>query len=128
MRHIVLPGDEGFPFSQAVLEGDQLYVAGQLAADDAGWVGPATIEAETETAMSRIGRILYAVGASFADVMRVGVFMVDLGQFEAMNAVYRTYFPDGRLPARTCVGVASLLENALIEIDCVARVRRGTGS
>jgi 2-iminobutanoate/2-iminopropanoate deaminase len=59
--------------------------------------------------------------------MKVGVFMVDLGQFEAMNAVYRTYFPDGLLPARTCVGVASLLENALIEIDCVARVRRGAG-
>ncbi|MEA3185088.1 MAG: Endoribonuclease [Ilumatobacteraceae bacterium] len=88
MRHIVLPGDVGFPFSQAVLDGDLLYVAGQLAADDAGWAGPATIEAETETAMSRIVR----------------------------------------LPARTCVGVASLLENALIEIDCVARVRSGAGS
>jgi enamine deaminase RidA (YjgF/YER057c/UK114 family) len=42
VRHIVLPGDEGFPFSQAVLDGDLLYVAGQLAADDAGWAGPAT--------------------------------------------------------------------------------------
>ena len=77
VHHIVLPGDEGFPFSRAVLDGDPLYVAGQLSADDAGWAGPATIEAETETAMSRIGRILDAVGASFADVMRVGVFMVD---------------------------------------------------
>jgi 2-iminobutanoate/2-iminopropanoate deaminase len=124
VRHIVLPGDEGFPFSQAVLDDDLLFVAGQLAADDAGWVGPATIETETKTALKRIGRILDAAGASFADVMKVGVFMVDLGQFEAMNAVYRTFFPDGRLPARTCVGVASLLGNALIEIDCVARVRR----
>lgn len=128
MRRIVLPGDEGFPFSQAVLDGDLLYVAGQLAADDAGWVGPVSIEAETEAAMRRIGRILDAAGASFADVMRVGVFMVDLGQFEAMNAVYRTFFPIDRLPARTCVGVASLLENALIEIDCVARAPRGAGS
>lgn len=119
----MLPGDEAFPFSQAVLDGDLLYVAGQLAADDIGWAGPPTIAAETEAAMSRIGRILDAAGASFADVMKMGVFMVDLSQFEAMNAVYRTYFPDGRLPARTCVGVASLLENALIEIDCVARVR-----
>lgn len=127
MRHIVLPGDEGFPFSQAVLDGDLLYVAGQLAADDAGWAGPATIEAETAAAMNRIGRILAAAGTSFADVMRVGVFMVDLGQFEAMNAVYRTFFPDGRLPARTCVGVASLLDDALIEIDCVARVRTAGG-
>ncbi len=55
MRHIVLPGDEAFPFIQAVLDGDLRYVAGQLTADDAGWagwVGPATIEAETAAAMS----------------------------------------------------------------------------
>ena len=124
MLHINLPLEEGFPFSQAVREGDLLFVAGQLAADDADWAGPATIEAETAAAMARIGRVLEAAGATFADVLRVGVFMVDLHEFDRMNAVYRTFFTTPKLPARTCVGVASLLESARIEIDCVARIPR----
>lgn len=121
MLHVDLPG-ETFPFSQAVGSGSLLFVAGQLASDDPDWAGPATIEAETAAAMRRIGRVLVAGGATFADVVRVGVFMVDLQQFDRMNAVYRTYFADGQLPARTCVGVSALLNDALIEIDCVATI------
>lgn len=129
MEHIDLPGEAGAPFSQAVRDGDLLFVAGQLAADDADWadimgVGPATIEAETERAMHRIGRVLAVAGATFDDVLRVGVFMTDLSEFERMNAVYRTFF-SGKLPARTCVGVATLLSGGLVEIDCVARVGAG---
>ena len=122
MVHISLSSEADFPFSQAVLAGDLLFVAGQLAADDADWAGPSTIETETAAAMARIGRVLAAAGATFSDVMRVGVFMVDLNQFDRMNAVYRTFFDGPKLPARTCVVVASLLGGALIEIDCVARV------
>ena len=122
MVHISLSSEADFPFSQAVLAGDLLFVAGQLAAGDADWAGPSTIETETAAAMARIGRVLAAAGATFSDVMRVGVFMVDLNQFDRMNAVYRTFFDGPKLPARTCVGVASLLGGALIEIDCVARV------
>jgi 2-iminobutanoate/2-iminopropanoate deaminase len=122
MRHVDLPGESGSPFSQAVVHGDLVFVAGQLASDDADWAGPATIEAETAAAMARIGRVLTGVGASYSDIVRVGVFMVDLGEFDRMNSVYRTFFGDAPLPARTCVGVASLLDDALIEIDCVARI------
>jgi len=49
--------------------------------------------------------------------------MTDLGEFARMNAVYKSFFPDGRYPARTCVGVAALLSGAKVEIDCVARRR-----
>ena len=62
--------------------------------------------------------MLEAAGASFADVVRCGVFLRDLESFAAMNAVYQTYFPEPR-PARTTVGVA-LLHGMQIEIDCVA--------
>ncbi|MFO1151939.1 MAG: RidA family protein [Alsobacter sp.] len=125
MEFFDLPGDPqaAFPYSQGVRCGGFLFVAGQLAADEPGFaVGLGDIEAETRTAMQRIGRILAAAGSGFAHVVRVGVFMTDLGEFARMNAVYREFFPSGRLPARTCVGVASLLDGCRIEIDCVARV------
>jgi 2-iminobutanoate/2-iminopropanoate deaminase len=114
------PGD--FPYRQAVRCNGFIFVAGQLAADEPGFAaGAGDIQAETRQAMQRIGRILEAAGSGFEHVVRVGIFMTDLREFDDMNAVYREFFPRGRLPARTCVGVASLLGNARIEIDCVAR-------
>ncbi len=119
-----LPEDAAgaFPYSQATREGDLLFVAGQLASDDPRWAGPAgDIEAETRAAMDRIGRVLALAGASHDDIVRVGIFLTDLTVFDRMNAVYRRYFR-ARLPARTTVGVASLLNGGMIEIDCVARL------
>lgn len=123
MDFIDFPGEDAgrFPFSAGVRHGDLLYLSGQLATDDPAFSGPiGDIEAETRAVMDRLGRVLAASGAGFADVIRIGIFMTDLGAFERMNAVYRSYFPGPRLPARTCVGVASLLRGASIEIDCVA--------
>jgi 2-iminobutanoate/2-iminopropanoate deaminase len=115
----------GFPYSQAIREGNLLFVAGQLASDDSDWAGPdGDIEAETKAAMDRIGRVLALAGATHGDILRVGIYLTDLSVFERMNAVYRRYF-SRRLPARTTVGVASLLRGAMIEIDCVARLPPG---
>jgi 2-iminobutanoate/2-iminopropanoate deaminase len=124
MEFFTLPeeGADRFPFSHSVICTGFLYVAGQLASDEPGWSGPADIEAETRMAMDRIGRILAAAGAGFADIVRVGIFMTDLDDFDRMNAVYRAYFTAPRFPARTCVGVARLLRGGSIEIDCVARL------
>ena len=119
-----LPEDPpgSFPYSQARREGDLLFVAGQLASDDPHWTGPAgDIEAETRAALDRIGRVLALAGACHDDILRVGIYLTDLAVFERMNAVYRGYF-GACLPARTTVGVASLLNGGMIEIDCVARV------
>jgi 2-iminobutanoate/2-iminopropanoate deaminase len=114
--------DDGLPYRQVVVEGDWLFVAGQLAADEPGWQGtPGDIEAETDMVMRRLLRLLAAHGAGPADIVRVGVFMTDLAGFARMNAVYRRHLDPQRLPARTCVGVASLLSGGCIEIDCVAR-------
>ncbi len=123
---IDLPGDTPgrFPYSQAVASEGLLFVAGQLAGDEPGWSGPGgDIAAETHMALQRVGRILAAAGLGFEDVLRVGVLMTNLGDFATMNAVYRTFFTGPHLPARTCVGVAALLDGHVIEIDCVARLR-----
>lgn len=125
-RHLKLPDLMAIdsPYSHAVVDGDWVYVAGQLAQDDPAWRDRhGTIEEETRAALELVGRILRAVGLDFSDVVRVGVFMTDLAEFERMNAVYAGYFPPERAPARTCVGVSALLAGAKIEIDCVARRR-----
>jgi 2-iminobutanoate/2-iminopropanoate deaminase len=124
MNFIDLPGESpGMPYSQAVGHDGLVFVAGQLAEDEPHWPGPAgDIAAETRMAMDRIGRILALAGASYGDILRVGVYMTDLDAFDAMNAVYRSYFPGPRLPARTTVGVARLLFGGAVEIDCVARI------
>jgi 2-iminobutanoate/2-iminopropanoate deaminase len=112
------------PYSQAVQHRGLLFVAGQLASDDPEWTGAdASIEAQTCAAMHRIGRILAQAGAGFDDILRVGIYLTDLGLFERMNRRYRSFFAGPNLPARTCVGVSSLLSGGLIEIDCVARLR-----
>lgn len=112
-------------FSHVVFDGDYAFFAGQLAADRAdGKFKLGDIEEETRTSMDLLGAALKSVGLDFADVVQARVFMTDLSEFQRMNKVYISYFPPGRAPARTCVGVASLLGGTKIEIDFVARMRK----
>ena len=99
-----------------IAEGTFLFVSGQTP-QRGGETILGTIQEETRLTLDNIGLILEAAGASFADVVRCNVYLSDLDSFEAMNAVYETYFPEPR-PARTTVGVA-LLHGMQIEIDCI---------
>ena len=111
-------------YSHVVADGDYAFVAGHLAADSKdSRVSLGDIEAETRASMELLGHCLREVGLGWSDVVRVGVFMKDLSQFARMNKVYESFFEPGELPARTTVGVASLLFGCLVEIDCVARLR-----
>jgi 2-iminobutanoate/2-iminopropanoate deaminase len=125
IESVELPQDGAgrFPFSQAIRHNDLLFVAGQIASDDPAWCGPqGDIARETATVMQRLGLILAAAGAGYGDILRVGIFMTQLDDFDRMNQVYLQYFSEHQLPARTCVGVARLLNQHVIEIDCVARL------
>lgn len=124
-RHHTLPdmvANEA-PFSHIVESGDMVWVSGILAADDvsAGPEATASITAETETCLRLIAQMLSSVSLTMADVTSVLVHMTDLNEFDAMNAAYAGFFLKGKEPVRTCVGVASLLENARIEFTCQAR-------
>jgi len=108
------------PYSHAAVADGFIFVAGQ------GPVNPKTskmefgdIKSETRRTLLNIQAILEAAGSSLKDVVRVGVFLADLGDFESMNDVYREFFPEEQ-PARTTVGVQ--LPRIKIEIDCIARV------
>ncbi len=74
--------------------------------------------------MELLGAALRSVGLDYADVVQARVFMTNLSEFARMNKVYGSFFPSGETPARTCVGVANLLNGCRIEIDFVARMRK----
>jgi 2-iminobutanoate/2-iminopropanoate deaminase len=108
------------PYSQAIVAGDFVFCAGQGSIDPAtGEFLQGTIESETTRTLQNVGAILDAAGVTFADVVKTTVFLADIGDFGAMNAVYATYFPDPP-PARSTVEVAALPKGFKVEIEVVA--------
>jgi 2-iminobutanoate/2-iminopropanoate deaminase len=110
-----------FPaFAHAATAGGTIWVSGMLGLDDdfsavvPGGVGP-----ETTQAFRHVETILKACGASLSDVVKVSVYMTDLGAWEAMNEAYIGVFGE-KTPARIAVGCAGLLFGASVEFDCVA--------
>jgi 2-iminobutanoate/2-iminopropanoate deaminase len=114
----------GGAYSHAVIDGDYVFLSGQLA-DDAKHrrVAIGDIVDETRAAMELLQGVLADLALNFSDVVKVNIYMTDLDQFERMNEAYTSYFPGKRLPARTTVGVARLLFGCHIEIECIARLR-----
>ena len=112
-------------FAHAAVAGDHVYVSGMLGVTDdfsgvvEGGVGP-----ETTQALRHVQTILRACGASLADVVKVSVFMPDLGEWDEMNRAYVSVLGP-HTPARIAVGCAALLFGARVELDCVAY--RGPG-
>lgn len=118
-------GGNTYPsFTHGVRDGEYVFVSGQIAADK---IGPAVklgdIETETRAAMDLLGGVLAEFGLAHADLVKVGIFMTHLDEFDAMDAVYSTYFPSGKVPARTCVEARRILSDCRIEIDGIARAR-----
>lgn len=111
------------PYSQAVRAGDFLFLSGQIALDPktGELVVEGGITGQTRRVMENLGAVLTAAGASFDRVVRTSIFLADLGDFAAVNAVYGEYFPENP-PARATVQVAALPRGARVEIDCVAYV------
>lgn len=113
------------PYSQAVRVGDFLYSSGQVALDPAtGALVEGGIEAQTARAIENLKAVLEAAGTGLQNVVKTTVFLKNMGDFAAMNAVYATYFaPDSVVaPARSTVEVARLPKDALVEIEVIARV------
>jgi 2-iminobutanoate/2-iminopropanoate deaminase len=109
------------PYSQAIVAGDLVFCAGQVPLDPAtGEVLQGTIEEQTERVLRNVGAVLDAAGVTFGDVVKTTVFLVDMGDFAAMNGVYAGYFPDPP-PARSTVAVAALPKGARVEIEAIAR-------
>ncbi len=117
-----LPGIEAsaLPFSRVVEANGFVFLAGQVG-DAPGRSGPVDggIEAETRATLENVRRLLQAVGLDLDDVVRATVYLVDFGEFGAMNAVYREYFPHDP-PARATIGVTRLASDYRVEIEITA--------
>jgi 2-iminobutanoate/2-iminopropanoate deaminase len=107
------------PYNQAIAaSGQMVFVAGQIALDPSTGkiVGEKDVVKQTEQVMANLKAILTASGAEFQDVVKTTVFLADMNDFAAMNAVYAQYFDEATAPARACVQVARLLKDAQLFI------------
>jgi 2-iminobutanoate/2-iminopropanoate deaminase len=111
---------QGAPYSQGIVHGDLVFVAGQVGLDPGtNQVVEGGIEAQTEQAMKNVSAVLEAAGSSLSNVLKTSIFLVDFGDFPAMNEVYAGFVgPD--FPARATVQIAGLPMGALVEIEVVA--------
>ena len=109
------------PYNQAVLAGNTLYTSGQIA------LNPATmelvlddIETETKQVMENMKAVLAAADMTFENVIKTTIFIINMGDFARINAVYGSYFDEATTPARETVQVACLPKNVNIEISMIA--------
>ncbi|MEI6561739.1 MAG: RidA family protein [Verrucomicrobiota bacterium] len=108
------------PYSQAVAVGNFLFCAGQIPLDPAtGELIEGDVAAQADRVLQNVAGVLRANGMTFANVVKSTVFMVDLGKFADMNAVYSKYFSEP-FPARSTIQVAALPKGAQVEIEVIA--------
>jgi reactive intermediate/imine deaminase len=112
------------PFTPAVQVGDVLYLAGQIgtAASAQGGVVPGGIQAETRQTMLNIKDVLEKSGSDMNHVFKCTVMLADMKEWDAMNEVYVTFFPNHK-PARSALGANGLALNAKVEIECLAKAK-----
>lgn len=111
------------PYSQGIRSGDFVFCAGQGGFDPAsGRLVEGGIEAETRRVMQNLSAVLEQAGTSIQNVVKTTVFLTDLDEFKAMNAIYAEFFPSNP-PARSTVQVARLPGGARVEIEAIAIVK-----
>lgn len=118
-KAVNLSAVKGLPFSDAIMAGNTLYVAGTEGTDDNAKLVPGGIGPETKTALENIQKVVKAAGFDMKDIVSVTVYLADIHEFGDMNAIYKTVMPDPK-PARATVQVAALVNNARIEISAIA--------
>lgn len=126
MREVVFTPDAPMPvgpYSQAILANDTLYVSGQVAIDPKtnGLIAEAgDVTAETTQVMKNLEAVLKAADMTFENVVKCEIFMADMRDYAAVNAVYATCFDADTAPARAAVEVANLPLYVKVEISCIA--------
>ena len=114
------PGAIG-PYSQGMIVGNLVYTSGQLPIDSATGVMPEGIEEQTRQSLENVKSILEAGGSSMKDAVKLLIFIKEMNDFAKVNEVYGTFFSSD-YPARSCVEVARLPKDALIEIEAIGIV------
>ncbi len=108
------------PYSQAIDLGSLVFTSGQIPIDPATGAIAQGIEAQARQSLTNVKAILAAAGLEMDQVVKTTVFLKDMNDFAAMNAVYAEFFTEGSYPARSAVEVARLPKDVLVEIEAVA--------
>ncbi len=108
------------PYSQAIDGGDAVFLSGQIGIDPASGKFVEGVEAQARQALKNIGNVLAEAGLSLENVVKTTIFLTDIGDFAAVNAVYASFFAEP-YPARSCLQVMALPGGALVEIEVLAR-------
>ena len=112
---------QGAPYNQAIVAGELVFTAGQLGLKPGDTAVEGDITQQTEQALANVATILEEAGSSMEKLVKTSVFLIDLDDFQAMNAVYTTRVGDSP-PARSTFQVAKLPSGALVEIEAIAHL------
>ena len=118
-KAINLSNAKGLPFSDGVIAGNTLFVAGQEGSDDSGKLASGGIGPETKAALDNIEKVVKAAGFEMSDIVSVTVYLADIHDFADMNKVYKSVLPDPK-PARATIQAAALVNDARVEIAAIA--------
>ena len=111
------------PYSQAIKIDNMIYTSGMLpVVPETGEVAEGDAAAQTEQVLKNLNEVLATAGTDFDNVIKTTVFIKNMGDFAAINEVYKKYFT-ANFPARSCVEVARLPKDVLVEIECIAVVK-----
>lgn len=108
------------PYAQGIDAGGFIFTSGQIPVDPQTGVMPGTIEEQAKQSLTNVKAVLEAAGSSMDKVIKTTVFLKDMNNFAAMNAVYAAFFKEGMVPARSAVEVARLPKDAMLEIEAIA--------
>jgi len=118
-KAINLSPTRGLPFSDGIIAGNTLYVAGQEGTDESNKLAAGGIAAETKAALDNIEKVVKAAGFEMKDIVSVTVYLADIHDFPEMNKVYKIVVPDPK-PARATIQAAALVNDARVEIAAIA--------
>jgi len=110
-------------FSQAIVSKGHVYASGNIGCDKDFKIVEGGVQGQTRAALKNLAIILEAAGSGLKHVVKANVYLTNMARdFQMMNSVYMEFFEAGKMPARTCVGVAALPFGAEVEIECIAEV------
>jgi 2-iminobutanoate/2-iminopropanoate deaminase len=118
-KAVNLSNAKALPFSDGIIAGNTLYLAGQEGSDESGKLAAGGIGPETKAALDNIEKVLKAAGFELKDVVSVTVYLADIHDFPEMNRVYKSILPDPK-PVRATIQAAALVNDARIEISAIA--------
>ena len=118
-KAVNLSSSNNLPFSDGIVAGNTIYVAGQQGLDATGKLVPGGIGAETKATLETIEKVVKAAGFELKDIVSVNVYLADINEFGDMNKVYKAFLPDPK-PARTTIQAGALVNHARVEISVIA--------